>query len=156
MKLDQTDFDIIGHLQNNARVSNKELAAAIHLSPSSCLERVRRLSNDGVFRGFHAQVDESALGIGLEALIGVRLTRHRRDLVDGFCEHVMALPEVVAFYHVAGAHDFLVHVAVRDAGHLRDLAMDGFTTLEEVEHMETNLIFQQRRKASLPCYRRDE
>ena len=62
-QLDRTDTDIIRELQINARLSNKELAARVGLAPSSCLERVRKLQQNGVLRGFHAEVDATALGV---------------------------------------------------------------------------------------------
>jgi DNA-binding Lrp family transcriptional regulator len=61
MELDRIDFAILEHLQNNARLSNKELAALVRLAPSSCLERVRRLTREGALEGFHARVSDHAL-----------------------------------------------------------------------------------------------
>ena len=149
MALDRIDCGIVAALQKNARLSNKELAAAIGLSPSTCLERVRKLVSTGVLKGFHAEVELSALGIGLQAVIAVRLQGHTRQLVEGFRAHVLALPEVVAVYHVAGVTDFLVHVAVRDSDHLRNLAMDAFTSRSEVAQIETSLIFECTRSEGL-------
>jgi DNA-binding Lrp family transcriptional regulator len=138
--LDRTDFAILAALQNDARLSNKQLAARVGLAPSSCLERVRRLRQTGVLTGFRALVDPAALGITMQALVFVRLARHARQQVKAFREHALSLPETVGVYHVAGHHDFLVHVGVRDANHLRDLAMDAFTTRREVARIETHLI----------------
>ena len=70
--------------------------------------------------------------------------------VDSFRLHARALPEVIGVYHVTGANDFLVHVVVRDAAHLRELAVSGFTTLPEVAHIETSLIFEHGEAAALP------
>ncbi len=154
--LDQIDLAIVENLQKNARLSNKELANRVQLSPSSCLERVRRLNSSGVFRGFHAEVDPEALGLFLQAMIIVRLRRHSRRQVIAFRAHLLALPEVLAVYHVGGAYDFLVHVAVRDTNHLRDLALDAFTTRPEVGQMETHLIFEHTRSSGLPRLRADE
>jgi len=141
-ELDRTDFDILAVLQNNARVPNNRLAETVGIAPSTCLERVRRLRRLGVLRGFHAEVAPGASGIGLEAMIAVRLCQHSRDLVDSFRDHVIELPEVRSVFHVTGGDDFLVHVAVRDSDHLRDLALDSFTTRPEVDHIQTRLIFQ--------------
>jgi DNA-binding Lrp family transcriptional regulator len=148
--LDRIDLAIVEHLQKNARLSNKELAARVQLSPSSCLERVRRLNAAGVFRGFHAEVDPEALGLQLQAMITVRLQRHSRRQVIAFRSHLLALPEVLAVSHVGGSYDFVVHVAVRDSNHLRDLALDAFTTRPEVGQMETHLIFEHTRSMTLP------
>jgi len=149
--MDRIDFEILAALQNNARLSNKELAALVELSPSTCLERTRRLRESGALRDFRAVLDEHAIGIGLQALIAIRLQRHQRADVEAFRSYILGLPEVVEFFHVAGEFDYQVHVVVRDADHLRDLAMDYFTTQSLVSHMETHLIFEVRRKG-LPLY----
>jgi len=140
--LDASDLAILAGLKKNARISNKDLAEAVGLAPSTCLERVRRLVESGVIHGFHADVDLGRLGFGLQAMIAVRLRRHSREEVTSFREYVLGLTEVREIYHVAGADDYLVHVVVRDADHLRDLAMDAFTTRREVAHIETRLIFE--------------
>jgi DNA-binding Lrp family transcriptional regulator len=140
--LDRIDREILAALANNARLSNKELAAHIRLAPSTTLERFRRLVRDGWLRGFHAEVDPRAFGLTLEAMIAVRLKQHARDQYEAFRAYVQTLPEVVAAYHMAGANDFLVHVRVRDADHLRDFAIDAFTTRPEVGHLETALVFE--------------
>jgi DNA-binding Lrp family transcriptional regulator len=152
-KLDRTDCEILDILQKDARLSNKELAARVGLAPSSCLARVQRLRADGVLKGAHAEVDPGALGIALQALIAVQLRQHSRAQVKAFWKHVLGLPEVLAVYHVAGAADFQVHVAVRDAHHLRDLALDAFTTRTEVAHIQTSLIFEWVKKPGLPNFR---
>jgi DNA-binding Lrp family transcriptional regulator len=147
--VDRIDVAILAHLQKDARLSNKELAARVGLAPSSCLERVKRLRQTGVLTGFRALVAPGALGIALQALVFVRLARHARQQVKEFREHALSLPETVAVYHVAGQHDFLVHVGVRDADHLRDLAMDAFTSRREVARIETHLIFEHMQRGFL-------
>ena len=148
--LDRTDYQIVRLLRNNARLSNKELAAKVGLAPSSCLERVRRLREAGVLTGFRAEVEPRALGIAIQALVFVRLARHAREQVRSFRKHALSLRETIGVYHVAGQHDFLVHVGVRDANHLRDLALDAFTSRHEVARIETHLIFEHAPKAQMP------
>jgi len=150
--LDRTDFEIIAVLQKDARISNKELASLVHLAPSSCLERVRRLREDGVLEGFHARVDPTALGIGLQAMIAVQLSRHSGDIVGAFQDYMLASPAVIAVFYLAGRTDFLLHVAVRDAVQLRELAVEYITARPEVAHVETSLIFEYRGRPDLPHY----
>jgi DNA-binding Lrp family transcriptional regulator len=151
-ELDRIDCDILAALQKNARLSNKELAARLGIAQSTCLERVRRMLEEGILRGFHARLDPHLVGIGLQALIAIRLSRHSRDLVEAFRAHALAVPEVVALYHVTGANDFLLHVAVRDADHLRDLALTAFSGRSEVIHIETSLLFEHVPKHRWPVY----
>ncbi|MEM1044422.1 MAG: Lrp/AsnC family transcriptional regulator [Bacteroidota bacterium] len=148
--LDRTDRAIVAHLQNNARMSNKQLAASVGVAPSTALERTRRLEADGVLAGYHAEIAPEALGIGLQALVSVSLRQHARPLVEAFEAHALSLPEVVQFFHTAGAADFLVHVAVRDTDHLRTLALAAFTERPEVARIETSLLFAHRRTAGVP------
>lgn len=152
MVLDRIDLALIEALQNDARLSNKELAARVGLAPSSTLGRVRRLTEQGVLRGAHADVDPAALGIGLQAFVVIRLGRHSRETVQDFHAHLKGLPEVVASWYVGGIDDFLVHVAVRDTRHLQDLLMDAITTREEVARVRTEIVFEQHRRAVLPAY----
>jgi len=152
MQLDRIDFAILRQLRKNARLPNKTLAERLDVAPSTTLERVRRLHEAGVIEGYHAEVRPAAVGIGLQAMIRVQLARHSRKEVTTFDTYLGTLHEVLAFYHVAGADDFLVHVAVRDSDHLRDFALDAFTTRPEVARIETSLIFSFHRNPELPAY----
>lgn len=151
--LDRTDFVILEALQNDARLSNKELAARVGLAPSSCLVRVRKLVRDKALRGFHAEVDPEILGIGLQAIITVRLAKHSRVTFRSFNAHIQALPEVVQVFCVSGANDLLVHVAVQDVAHLQDWKMCHLATRPEVAHCETSVVFSLFRQPRLPSYR---
>ncbi|MEM9305194.1 MAG: Lrp/AsnC ligand binding domain-containing protein, partial [Pseudomonadota bacterium] len=102
----------------------------------------------------HCVLSREATGVGLEAMIFVRLVRHARDRVEAFHRHAESLPEVVSVFHVSGEHDFIVQVAVRDSQHLRDLAMDAFTTRGEVAQIETHLIFERSEWPRVPIYRK--
>jgi DNA-binding Lrp family transcriptional regulator len=140
--LDRIDYKIVRLLRNNARLSNKDLAEKVGLAPSTCLVRTRMLQQSGVLTGFKAEVNPAALGVGLQALISVRLKRHYKPDVEAFRQHALELPEVVRLYHVAGPIDFLAHVWAKDSEHLRDLTMTAFTSRREVSHIETELIFE--------------
>jgi DNA-binding Lrp family transcriptional regulator len=142
ISLDRIDYEILGLLRNNARISNKEIAEKIGLAASTCLVRIRSLRQRGVITGFHAEIDPASFGLGLQAMIAVRLSRHFKPDVEAFRRHALGLPEVVQLYHVAGPIDFLVHVWTRDSDHLRELALTAFTAREEVAHIETELIFE--------------
>jgi len=151
-QLDRIDYEILTLLRNNARISNKEIAAKVGLAASTCLVRIRVLQTSGVITGFHAELDPASLGVGIQAMIAVRLRRHFRPDVEAFHKHALGLPEVVQLYHVAGPIDFLIHVWARDSNHLRELAMTAFTAREEVSHIETELIFEHIRNSVVPSF----
>jgi DNA-binding Lrp family transcriptional regulator len=152
INMDRIDDKILTLLQNDGRLPNKQLAAAVGLAPSSCLERVRRLQDRRIIKGFKAIVEPNSLGIGLQAFIAVRLEQHSRDMVSNFRDHIITLSEVVAIYHLAGQEDFIVHVAVKDAEHLRNLTLDAFTTRAEVSRLTTSLVYEYLQSDRLPNY----
>ena len=75
MKLDHIDHKILKHLQENARITNAELADKVGLSPTPCLRRLRRLENDGIIKGYHTEVNREALGVNVTVIILVKLER---------------------------------------------------------------------------------
>jgi DNA-binding Lrp family transcriptional regulator len=141
-RLDRIDHGLLHALQADARATVKELAAQVGLSTSATHDRVRRLVDTGVVTGFHAALDPGAIGIGLQALIQVQLRQHSRATVDAFRAHALSLPETLTVTHLTGVVDFLVRVGVRDSQHLRDLALDAFTTREEVARLETAIVYE--------------
>ena len=92
-------------------------------------------------------------GIGLEALLMIGLSKHKRQTVDDFLRDVADIPEVRSAYLVTGRYDLVVHVAVRDTLHLKDLALDQFTSRPGVTRIETSIVFESRRRHRLPIYR---
>lgn len=139
--LDATDRAILRLLALDARMPNNAIAEAVGVAPSTCHGRIRALRERGVIRGFHADIDPAALGLGLQAMIAVRLGAHNRDQIDAFVRDVPRLPGVVGVFHVAGADDYLLHIAVRDSDALRDFVLDHLTGHPAVRHTETSLIF---------------
>jgi len=150
--LDRIDVGIITALQNDARLSNKELASRVGLAPSSCLERVRRLRARGVLGDAEMRVDPAALGIGLQAMIAIRLGDQSRPALERFMAEVPELREVVALFNLGGEDDYLLHVMVRDTEHLRNFVLEGLAARPEVRHYQTSLLFQEIRRGGVPCY----
>ena len=150
MIIDRINKKLIQLLQQDARLSNKELAAGIGLAPSSCAERFRRLRDEGIFKGFHAEIDYTRLGQDLSALIAIRLGRHTHSTVEAFRDYVLSLDEVSGVFHIAGSNDFLVHVIVQDTSHLQQLLFRSFSSREEVARLETTLIFEYHTKPVQP------
>lgn len=154
--LSEHDMRILTELSNNARITNKALAGRVGISQSGCLERVRRLTRQGVLLGTHAEVAPEAVGVGVQALVGVRLKRHTRKAVASFRLYALTLPEVTAVYHVSGEYDFFIHVATRDVDELRDFALDSLTTRPEVQSIQTSIMFDAVRRPGWPALRESD
>jgi DNA-binding Lrp family transcriptional regulator len=140
--LDEVDLELVRLLAADGRMPNNALAEATGIAPSTCLARVRALRDRGVIRGFHADVDLGALGQPLQAMIAIRIGTHSREDADHFRAQATRLPGVLALFHVSGANDYLLHVAVASSDALRDFVLDHLTTDPAVVHAETSLIFE--------------
>jgi DNA-binding Lrp family transcriptional regulator len=156
MVLDRTDFGILRLLQNDAGLSNKQIAAAIGLAPSSAHERMKRLKEEGILRGAHADVAPKAMGVGLEAIFFIELSKHEKGVVNRFLDEVVEIPEVRSAFLVTGPHDFIVHVVARDMQHLKDVVLDRFTNRAEVTRIESSIIFEARVRHELPVLAGDQ
>ena len=147
--VDNIDRAILELLAADARMTNQRLAERVGVAPSTVLTRLRALRERGVIRGFHAELDLAALGRPLQALIAVRLAVHAREQIDAFTEAVRELPGVLMVFHLAGATDYLVWVAARDAQDLREFVVDHLATHSAVSHAETSLIYEHSRGPGL-------
>jgi DNA-binding Lrp family transcriptional regulator len=148
--LDRTDRRILTELQKDGRLSNKELAARVHLAPSSCHGRFRRLQEIGALRGFHAEVDPRALGVELRTLVLLRMSDHAEKHTRALREFLLSHPEVCDIFHVTGHDDLVLQVAVRDTDHLRELIIDRIGARSEVADIHTLLIFDHLRSPGYP------
>jgi len=140
--LDELDQALLRELQRDARRTNRELAAATGVSPSTSLERVRSLRERGVIRGYNVDLDLGALGRPVQALIAVRIRPPSRRVIEAFREWVAQLPETVGVFVVTGGEDFLVHVAVPDNDSLYAFVIDRLTQRQEVADVRTNVIYE--------------
>jgi DNA-binding Lrp family transcriptional regulator len=155
--LDRIDGEILEILQNQARMPNKEMAQRVGVAPSTCLERVRRLMDEGVLLGFRGEVSPQALGASVQALVSVRLAASGPDKVEAFYRHALRLQEVVTVFQTAGPFDLVLHVAVRDTDHLRELTVETLGSRPEVGHTECSVLLRVDRASHVPDYasRRD-
>ncbi|WP_306205756.1 Lrp/AsnC family transcriptional regulator [Actinoplanes sp. RD1] len=144
--MDELDAAIIQQLQHDARQTNRELARAIGIAPSSCLARVRALRSRGVITGYHAEISPAALGRGVQALLHVQVRPLSRTVIEGFKTYAMTLPEVLSVFVLAGGDDFLVQVAVPDVDSLHAFLMDKFSGRREIVGFRSSIIYEHTRK----------
>lgn len=140
--LDDVDRAIVRALAADARISNAALAQRVGIAQSTCLTRVRLLRERGVIRGFHADIDPRAVGHDLEVMIAVRLHPHSRGHLSDFAVSMSRRPEVLDVYFVAGANDYLLHVAMAGTDAVRWFVAEHLNRNPDVAHTETSLIFE--------------
>ncbi|MBD5191366.1 MAG: Lrp/AsnC family transcriptional regulator [Bacteroidales bacterium] len=113
-ELDKTDEAILCELQKNGRLTNKELAAAIHLSPTPTFERVKRLERDGYIRKYVAVLDADKLDCGFVAFCYLKMKQHSYENAVRIMEAVKEIPEIVECYNISGDYDFLLKIYTRN------------------------------------------
>jgi DNA-binding Lrp family transcriptional regulator len=148
-ELDSIDWTLVRELQHDARCSNRDLAAAAHVSPSTSSERVRGLRAQGVITGYHAEVDLSALGRDVQALTAVTIRPPTRQNIESFRNWAAALPELIGVFVVSGGSDFLLHVAVADTEALYAFVIDRLTERPEVADVNTTVVYEHLRRPVL-------
>lgn len=141
LALDDIDRALVRELSQNARASGAALAAAVGIAESTVSARIRRLQSSGDIRGYHVDLDFNRLA-PMQALISVRLAKHARGEVDRFREAAPTWPGVRALFHMAGADDYLLHVAANSASDLRDFVLRYLAGHPAVKRTQTNLIFE--------------
>ncbi|OAN37471.1 Lrp/AsnC family transcriptional regulator [Mycolicibacterium iranicum] len=146
--IDDVDRRILTALHADARMSNSSLADLIGIAPSTCHGRVRRLQEMGVIRGFYADIDPAAIGLTLQAMISVSLQANSRGKIRSFIQTIRRKPQVMDVYFLAGADDFILHVAARDTDDLRAFVVDNLNADADVAGTQTSLIFEHLRGAS--------
>ncbi|MCW3478416.1 Lrp/AsnC family transcriptional regulator [Neisseriaceae bacterium JH1-16] len=110
MQVDAIDWRILAALQDNGRLSNQDLADKVALSPSACLRRVRALEENGLIRGYRAELDALKLGFELEAMVHITMDRSREDWHERFQSQINQFDEVTAAYVVSGPTNYVLHV----------------------------------------------
>jgi DNA-binding Lrp family transcriptional regulator len=140
--VDDVDRQLLRELAADARIPNNALAERVGIAPSTCLGRVRSLRENGVIRGYHADVDPAALGRPIQAMIAVRLQSHARGHIPAFMAKIAKLPEVLNVFFLGGADDFHVHIAATSTDNLRDFVVVNLSGDPDVALTETNLIFE--------------
>src|ERR1700710_3017866 len=122
--LDDLDTAILRELQLDARRTNRDVASAVGVSPTTALDRTRALRDRGVIRGASLEVDLAAIGRPVQALIAVRIRLPSRRNIEAFRNWVSQLPDTLGVFVTAGSEDFLVHVAVADNESLYAFVID--------------------------------
>jgi DNA-binding Lrp family transcriptional regulator len=140
--LDELDTAILLELQADARRTNRDVAAAVGIAPTTALDRTRALRDRGVIRGALLDVDLAKIGRPVQALIAVRIRPPKRPVLEAFRDWAASLPETVGMFIVTGHEDFLLHVAVSGNDDLYTFVIDRLTQRPEVADVRTSVVFQ--------------
>lgn len=141
--LDTTDWKILSHLQDHARISNVELAKAVFLSPSPCLQRVRKLEDSGLIRGYVTLLDPHKLGLTVSVFIQVTLEKQIDRSLENFERSIRDRPEVMECYLMTGDADYLLRVVMPDLPAFERFMLDHLTKIPGIASIKSSFALKQ-------------
>ncbi len=140
--LDKTDRKILALLQRDGRISNVDLSRKINLSPTPCLERVRRLERDGYIKGYVALADPAKLNANLSAFIQVLLTSTSTKDLKSFNQQMLDLEEVESCHMVAGGFDYLIKIRCADMRHYQRFLGEKLASIPLISQTHTYVVIE--------------
>lgn len=142
-QLDPTDTGILRLLQQDARLTHKEIGEKLHKSITPIHARIKRLQEEGYIKRYAAILDPKKIGRGLIAYTQVQLKQHSQESLLNFQDEVIKLPEVMECYHMTGAFDFLLRIAISDMDEYNSLVMSKLSKLPDVGMMQSFFVMSE-------------
>lgn len=142
-KLDKTDLDILRVLQNDARLTVKELAARVHLSTTPVFERMKRLERNGYIKRYVTVLDAEKLNRGFMVFCSVKMSRLNREIATNFAAVIRDIPEVTECYNISGSYDYLLKIHAPDMKYYQQFLLNVLGTIENLDSMESTFVMDE-------------
>lgn len=142
-QLDQTDLKILRALQQNAKLTTKELAEVVSLSTTPVFERLKRMERQGVIKKYIAVLDPSKIGMGFMVFCNVKMRQMNQDIATNFERRIMEFSEVTECYNTSGNFDFLLKIYVKDMAEYREFVLNKLGTIEYLGALESTFVMSE-------------
>ena len=143
LTLDETDMQILKTLQKNAKLTTKELADAVHLTPTPVFERQKRLERQGYIKKYVAVLDPEKLDQGLLVFCKVKLKQINHEIADAFTRRIMRIPEVTECYNTSGSYDYLLKVRTRDMKQYQEFVLTKLGEIDMLSSIESTFVMSE-------------
>ena len=137
---DQTDLKILRILQQNARLTNKELAAQVNLSTTPVFERLKRLERNGYIKKYVAVLDADKLNRGFIVFCNVKMSRLSKEIARDFMERMLNIPEVTECYNISGQFDYMLKIHAPDMRYYQEFVLNQLGTIENLGSLESTFV----------------
>lgn len=141
--LDDIDLQILKTLQRNAKLTTKELADAVHLTPTPVFERQKRLERQGYIKRYVAVLDPEKLGQGLQVFCKVKMKQINHEIADAFVRRIQRIPEVTECYNTSGAYDYLLKVRARDMKQYQEFVLNKLGEIDSLASIESTFVMSE-------------
>ncbi len=143
MKFDQLDRNILVLLQDDAKITNKELSLKLNLSVTAIYERIKKMERSGVISQYITLLDREQVGFGFQVFCHVKLDSHSKEAIKSFEKDIINLDEVLECFHVSGDYDYLLKVIVKDMTHFRSFLVTKLTALKYIGSTQSSFTINQ-------------
>lgn len=140
LPLDEKDIRILRLLQENAKMTVREIAAAVHLSTTPVHERIKRMEEEGVILQYAALVNHARVNKGLMVIVYISLKEHNKKSGARFIKTIQELPEVIECYNISGEFDFMLKVVAESMDAYYDFHVNKLGQLENIGHMQSTFV----------------
>ena len=141
--LDEIDLQILKTLQRNAKLTTKELAEAVHLTPTPVFERQKRLEKHGYIKKYVAVLDPEKLGQGLQVYCKVKHKQNNHEIADAFVRKIQRIPEVTECYNTSGSYDYLLKVRAHDMKQYQEFVLNKLGEIESLASIESTFVMSE-------------
>ncbi|MBE2198151.1 MAG: Lrp/AsnC family transcriptional regulator [Anaerolinea sp.] len=143
IELDEIDRELLKYLQQDARVTQAELARRVNLSPPGLQKRIRKLEESGVISRYVTLLDREAVGYDMLCFVQVTLQRHEPTAVSNFKTAVRHMAEVLECHHITGEYDYLLKIVVHNRKHLEQFILETLTPVPGMDKVRTSLVLSE-------------
>ena len=141
--LDKKDLQILRTLQENARLTTKELAARVNLSSTPVFERLRRLENGGYIKKYIAVLDAEKLNLGFVVFCRVKLSKLNREIATEFTRIIQVIPEVTECYNISGSYDYLLKIHAPNMKYYQEFILNVLGTIDSLGSLESTFVMDE-------------
>ncbi len=143
IKLDATDKKLLTLLQNDAKLTTKQLAHHLGLTLTPVFERIKRLEKQGAISKYVAILNKEKIGRKLIAFCNVSIKEHSREFIHNFESQIIDFPEVMECYHIAGMYDYMLKINTRDMDSYHDFIYNKLATIENIGNVRSSFVMNE-------------
>ena len=149
IKLDKTDKKLLTLLQQDAKLTTKQLAHHLDLTVTPVFERIKRLERQGVITKYVAILDKEKIDRKLIAFCNVSIKEHSREFIHNFESQIVKFPEVMECYHIAGMHDYMLKITTRDMDSYHDFIYNKLATIENIGNVRSSFVMNELKNSTV-------
>lgn len=139
-KLDATDIKILGVLQKDSKLTTKEIAKLVNLSPTPVFERQRRLEREGYIKRYTAELNPEKLGCNLIVFCSIKLKQHTKENGFQFMEAINQIDTITNCYNISGDYDFMLKIYVQDMKHYQDFVLNTLGEIDAIGSLHSTFV----------------